>query len=342
MKNTTIRKFGYITVIILSTILILASLTSLVYDIPRWYLKILDFPRLQEMIVGIVLLIAFILLNKKWKIPSIALTIGLLASILIHFSILSPYLLQNKVVPTAIAAEINPQSTVGILIGNVLITNRNSKKFMEIIEKKDPDMILAMEVNSWWIEELQPLKKEYPYSMEYPAKNAYGMALYSKFRLTETEILFLSHSKVPSFNAIITLPSGKTFKFYGVHPVAPFPSDKYPTNIGDKSHSEKKEVALKKVGELVSTNTKPTIVAGDFNDVAWSKTSRLFGKNGNLKDVRIGRGLYNTFDAQSMIMRWPLDHFYVSENISVLDFETLPEFGSDHFPLFAKFQISGN
>nr|WP_211362780.1 hypothetical protein [Gillisia hiemivivida] len=59
-----------------------------------------------------------------------------------------------------------------------------------------------------------------------------------------------------------------------------------------------------------------------------------------MKDVRIGRGLYNTFDAQSMIMRWPLDHFFVSEGIAVVEFKQLKKIGSDHFPLFAKFQIN--
>jgi len=339
MKSENIKKFGYITVIIISIIVILASLASLFYDIPKWYLKILDFPRLQQMILGIVLLLCFILLNTKWKFPSIALSIGLLASIFIHFSIISPYLLKNKVVPTAISSEVNPQSTVGILIANVLITNKKSKKFKEIIDDKDPDIVLAMEVDAWWLDQLAYLKQKYPHTIEYPLENSYGMALYSKFPLTDYEIKFLSHSKVPSFFTQVTLPSGKIFKLNTVHPVAPFPSDKYPENIGDKGNNQKKEIELIKVGELISKNTLPTIIAGDFNDVAWSNTSRLFGQSGNLKDVRIGRGLYNTFNATSYIMRWPLDHFFVTEGVSVLEFNTLSKFHSDHFPLYAKFVI---
>ena len=200
-------------------------------------------------------------------------------------------------------------------------------------------MVLAMEVDTWWIQNLKPLSETYPYTILNPLDNAYGMALYSKFKIKQHEIQFLNHSKVPSFNTEIILPSNATFKFYGVHPVAPFPSDKYPENIGEKTEEEQAEIALVKIGKLVSGNKIPTIVAGDFNDVSWSNTSRLFGNNGNLKDVRIGRGLYNTFDAQSMLMRWPLDHFFVSEGIKVIEFKRLQKFGSDHFPLFAKFQI---
>ncbi|WP_034886127.1 endonuclease/exonuclease/phosphatase family protein [Gillisia sp. JM1] len=340
--NTSSKTYKIIFTIIIaiSTALILASLLSLVYNIPKWYLKILDFPRLQQFLLGVLMLILFIIINRKWNIGSIALSVGLLASIFIHFSFISAYLLGEKAVPSVEVSEVNPKKTVGILLGNVLISNKNSSRFLEIISNANPDLVLVMEVNKWWVEELQLLKQEYPYSIEYPLDNAYGMALYSKLPLSETEIQFLNHSKVPSFNTVVTLPSGDSFKFYGVHPVAPFPSDKYPENIGKKGKDEQKEVSLAKIGKLVSKNDKLTIVAGDFNDVSWSNTARLFGQNGNLKDVRIGRGLYNTFDAQSMIMRWPLDHFFVSEGIAVVEFKQLKKFGSDHFPLFAKFQIN--
>jgi endonuclease/exonuclease/phosphatase (EEP) superfamily protein YafD len=38
-------------------------------------------------------------------------------------------------------------------------------------------------------------------------------------------------------------------------------------------------------------------------------------------------------------MKWPLDHFFVSEKFKVIEFKRLPKIGSDHFPLFVKFQI---
>ena len=59
---------------------------------------------------------------------------------------------------------------------------------------------------------------------------------------------------------------------------------------------------LSKIGEIVADNDLPSVVAGDFNDVSWSNTSRLFGEKGKLKNVRLGRGLFNTFDANSFIV----------------------------------------
>jgi endonuclease/exonuclease/phosphatase (EEP) superfamily protein YafD len=85
---------------------------------------------------------------------------------------------------------------------------------------------------------------------------------------------------------------------------------------------------VKELGEV------PVIVAGDFNDVAWSHTTHLFQRTGGLLDPRVGRGLMNTFDTRSRLLRYPLDHAFASEHFLLVELRRLPEIGSDHFPLF--------
>ncbi|WP_338814237.1 endonuclease/exonuclease/phosphatase family protein [Bernardetia sp. Wsw4-3y2] len=340
---SNLRKGAFYIAIVLSVLIIISSILSLIYDIPRWYLKVLDFPRMIQFILSIIILIYFVIIKLRWNKPTILLLTGLISAVLIQLSVMAPYLLWSKEVPSVETISVDEKNTVGILLGNVLITNKNSSKFLEIIEKADPDMILAMEVDDWWVKELQSLEKEYPHTMKIPLDNAYGMALYSKFPLKDSEIKYLNLSKVPSFHALVTLPSGKVFKFYGVHPVAPMPSDKYPDNVGEMKmieENKKEEKELLRIADLVEKDNYPSLVGGDLNDLAWGRTERLFGKdNTKLKDVRIGRGLYNTFDATSYFLRWPLDHFYVTEKISVVEFERLESFDSDHFPLYGKFLI---
>ena len=326
------RKIFFYFVIFISSLVILASLLSLFYDLPYWYSKLLDFPRLQYLVLAILCLILFLGLAKKWKWPSILLVSGLAAAIFIQSVRIFPYWFGEKAVPDAVE-NFAEDNAVSIMLSNVLIDNRESTKVLKAVRDFDPDIFLAMEVNQWWVDELETLKQDYPYSMEQPNDEAYGMALYSKFPLKEKQLKYLKHKNVPSFHMRVELKSGKDFMLHAVHPVAPMPSDKYPDNVGEA------EVELIAVGDFVENENIPAIVAGDFNDVSWSHTSRLFGNSGNLKNARIGRGLYNSFDANSMLMRWPLDHFFVTKEFQLAELKKLNKVGSDHFPMYAEFVL---
>lgn len=328
-----IKTYLFYALIGLSSLLILLTLFSLIYDLKFWYYKILDFPRMQYLLLGLLFLVLFSLFNTKWTWPSLALLFGLMAVIAINGIVIYPYWFGEKAVADFDATLPKPDATFGVLLANILIDNRQSDSFLNRVQELNPDILLAMEVDDWWVRELEVLKDQYPYVLEYPLSNAYGMALYSKFPMTAKDIKFLKHSDVPSFHVIMTLPSGQSFHFYGIHPVAPIPSARYPDNVGEA------EVALLKIGKLVADNPLPSLVAGDFNDVSWSNTSRLFGEQGGLNNVRIGRGLYNSFNASSFVFLWPLDHFFVTKEFKLVDLKLLDSFGSDHYPFYAEFVL---
>jgi endonuclease/exonuclease/phosphatase (EEP) superfamily protein YafD len=329
----TFKKVAYYFVIFISSLIVVASLLSLIYDLPYWYSKLLDFPRLQYLIAGGLFLILFILLTKKWNKAAISLAVGLVVSIFIQSSRIFPYWFGDKAVPD-MAENYSEEDAFGLLLANVLITNKKYDKLLEVIKNTDPDMILAMEVDQKWLDKLEVLKEDYPYVVEQPNDVAYGMALYSRLPLEDTEIKYIKHENVPSFHSKVSLRSGKEFMLHAVHPVAPMPSDKYPDNVGEA------EIELIRVGEMVAAEELPSMVAGDFNDVSWSNTSRLFGKDGDLRNVRLGRGLYNSFDANSMLMRWPLDHYFATKEFRVVELKRLKKIGSDHFPVYARFVLS--
>jgi endonuclease/exonuclease/phosphatase (EEP) superfamily protein YafD len=130
---------------------------------------------------------------------------------------------------------------------------------------------------------------------------------------------------------MVVLPSGKAIQIHCIHPEPPSPSQ------SETSLSRDAELLI--VGNNVKDNIHPTLVFGDLNDVAWSRTTRLFQKISGLLDPRKGRGFFNTFNAKYPVFRWPLDHIFLSEDFLLREIKRLPSISSDHFPMYIKLKL---
>jgi endonuclease/exonuclease/phosphatase (EEP) superfamily protein YafD len=84
----------------------------------------------------------------------------------------------------------------------------------------------------------------------------------------------------------------------------------------------------------------PSLVVGDLNDVGWSYTSQLFQKYSELLDPRIGRGLYNTYNVNIPLFRYPLDHFFYSSHFGFIGMKRLNAIGSDHYPMVLEVALN--
>jgi endonuclease/exonuclease/phosphatase (EEP) superfamily protein YafD len=217
------------------------------------------------------------------------------------------------------------ERSLRVLVVNVLMTNRTADQLFALIRQHEPDVILAVETDAWWGTHFEKLAPAYPERLVHLLENTYGMLLYSKLELLEPEIRFLLKPDIPSIRTGVRLRSGESVRLYCLHPEPPSPSE------ADTSLPRDAELVL--VGREAAAAGGPTIVAGDLNDVAWSHTSRLFRRISRLLDPRIGRGMFNTFHAGYWLVRWPLDHVFVSEEFALHAIRRLPAFGSDHFPI---------
>lgn len=87
------------------------------------------------------------------------------------------------------------------------------------------------------------------------------------------------------------------------------------------------------VGREISRSDRPTVILGDLNDVAWSKTTSQFKAAGGLRDPRRERGFFNTYPAGMPGLRYPLDYIFHTRHFTVKEMRVLPRFQSDHLPL---------
>ena len=294
----------------------------------QWWMRAFDYPRLQITILSIVVcLLSFIFLDwrKRWLQTYLFL---LLAAVIWQGYILHPYFLPIQ--PTVPDREAtNPQRTFSLLVSNVLMENREVQSYLDLVQKSKPDVVLVIEPDAWWTEQLAPLRMQYQYFVEQPQDNHYGMNLYSTFPLSEQEIYHLEATGTPAIYAVLTLPAGDELEFYGVHPRPPLPENS--VSAADKE--------LIKIAQLASTAERPVVVAGDFNDVPWSFTLGKFQEISRLRDIRAGRGFYNTFDAKNPILRLPIDHVFISPRLGLVELANPIAYSSDHMALFVTLLV---
>lgn len=327
------KKILYFIIYFIAIIVALSSILSLFRNAEIRYLKMLDFPRIQFLIISLVSFALLIICIKKWKWYNYLLGFGLLIGLLINGFFLINY---TNLVPVEVPWTKDLKSSsnsFSILLFNVKMKNRKDEALLELINEKKPDLILVMEVDTWWNKELKVLENRYPYSQHTINEVTYGMILFSKFPIEKIDVDYLNNKKVPSFETTISLAEGKNMSFHSVHPVPPTHFKKLPDNAGQQA------AALEKLGNRIKDRKFPTIVAGDLNDVVWSYVNELTNTENILYDVRVGRGFYNSYNAENIFMRWPLDHIFVTKEFRLKKLERLPNIGSDHFPIFVELEF---
>lgn len=193
-------------------------------------------------------------------------------------------------------------------------------------------MLVTLESDQWWEEQLKVIETELPYSVKCPLNNLYGMHVYSKLPLGEQEICYLVEQDVPSIHVSLTLRTGDKVRVHFLHPAPPSPTE--------NPESAQRDAELVIVARSVAQSDQPVIVTGDLNDVAWSTTTRLLRKISGLLDPRVGRGALNTFYVDYPFARWPLDHLFHSSHFTLRDIQRLPSIDSDHFPLLTRLSFT--
>ncbi|WP_036841417.1 endonuclease/exonuclease/phosphatase family protein [Polaribacter sp. Hel_I_88] len=308
---------------------ILLTITPFI-AVDYWWVRAFDFPHLQLTFLTVLAITTyFIKFNFKSKKDYLFLTI-LIGCCVFQFSKIYPYTTFANF--DVLNASKNEDNSIKIITANVLQKNKKSEKIINEINVLKPDIILLTEVNKRWITELEEkATNTYKYKQEIPLDNAYGMALYSNLELINPQTNYLVSDSIPSIEAKVILKEGDTLQLYAIHPTPPMPQE--------NAMSTNRDTEMMMTAKMSLEADFPVIVLGDFNDVAWSETSQLFKSVSELLDPRIGRGLYNTYSADSYILKWPLDHIFISKEFRVKKMEVRKDINSDHYPLYTEFSF---
>ncbi|MCX2738614.1 endonuclease/exonuclease/phosphatase family protein [Pontibacter anaerobius] len=308
--------------IILGSTFTLFSFLPLISS-PLWWIRIMDFPRLHVAVLLGIVLAAYV---ATYGVDGTGDTIMVLVwgiAILNELRYIINFTPFMKV--EALRTEQpKPNNAFTLMISNVRMANKKYDKFLERVKEANPEMIIMNEPDQEWHDHVcKVLDEHYPYSIKKPLDNTYGMLFWSKNKIHDSEIRYLVEDGIPSFYMVVELPSGDKFCLFTVHPQPP----------RLMLNTETREAELLIVAKQAKKVPYPAVVAGDLNDVAWSKTTKLFKEISGLIDPRVGRGFYNTYNAHIPVFRYPLDHVFYDPAFRLVNLRRLDKFGSDHFPI---------
>lgn len=308
-----------------ATALVLWSTFAALLPSKRWWIRGWDFPRVQIAILAVVLIPLLGLFSTWWPEPLAGL---LLVALIYQGARILPFTpLWRKEVGLAP----RDPGTVKALAMNVEMTNRDYGPSLDVIRDEDPDILFVMETDRKWLDALAPVLDGYECVLQEPRDNYYGLVFATRLEVIRAEIVYLTADKdTPAVFAHLRDKEGRAFRFIGLHPQPPVPG----------VDTEERDAETCYAARFARRSDLPIVIMGDFNDAAWSDTSRSFKLIGEYIDPRVGRGMIASFDARSRFLRVPIDQMFLSRDIALTTFDRGPFTGSDHFPMIAEFSAN--
>ncbi|QYJ08265.1 endonuclease/exonuclease/phosphatase family protein [Qipengyuania flava] len=306
----------------ISVLLVVGSLLSTT-ELNQWWIRIWDFPRIQILAGMILCLIALAKFDRGWR-PWLPLA-------LVGFALWQAYRVYpyTPLSPTEVARVAEQQTDrtgcFTALTLNVYQENREYGRTVDLIRRIDPDIVLLMETDQAWADAVAPALAVYPERIDRPLDNTYGIMFASKLPMRDASIQDLAQKDTPSVLATLSV-GGHDFRMIALHPRPPVP----------KQDTEERDAEIVMAAKQSQYMTLPVLAIGDFNDVAWSDTTRLFKDIGGFLDPRRGRGTYATFPAGMVWLGWPLDHLFMTEEFLFSEMRVGESVGSDHRPVIAR------
>lgn len=182
----------------------------------------LDFPRQQYFLLAVVLAVCVYLFLPDWLGGIGGPLLVLIALVqLIYIAKFTPIWWRQSV-----SAEddlcLNEDCHLSLIAANVKKSNCAYERLIELVRRKDPDIVMAIEVDANWVRALKDaLADRYDDWIEVPKDNGYGICVLSRLPSSETEVRELITRDVPSIRTRVTLRNDETLRLYVVHPEPP-------------------------------------------------------------------------------------------------------------------------
>jgi|GEM_PF-1819115 len=215
---------------------------------------------------------------------------------------------------------------VSILQLNVYLFNRQKRKTIDLILKKNPHIVTLHEISRNWDGILNVLMREkFPYRVSVPG-SYFGISLYSRYPVKQHCTLAIDKTVVLLSEIMI---GKKAVTLITYHSYAPL-------NEGKLIFRNNQ---INRLIPVINEIPGPKIVTGDFNAVPWSWIMKKFKRKTALSDSRMS--LLNTYPSKGFL-KVPIDYIMFSEHFKTVRKSSLLATTSDHLGIITTCGLKNN
>jgi endonuclease/exonuclease/phosphatase (EEP) superfamily protein YafD len=218
-------------------------------------------------------------------------------------------------------------ASLAVLLSNVQQRNRDYDRLIRLVDQEQPDILGLIEVDAEWLSNLETVRQQYKFRVERPRADLWGLALYSKLPVTESESVLFGQAATPAIVATIDAAEGE-LEVILAHPRWPLKAES----------SARRNAQLREMARYVRAANKQILLLADLNTTMWSPYYREFEEESALTNARAGYGIGATWPPIRAI-GIPIDHILVTEPSRVGNFRVHESIHSDHLPISADVRI---
>lgn len=282
---------------------------------------------------GIVLLAPQVSLIRKVSEYSVHIMLGMLV-----FSMFSMVMGKSKVMFAGLACtaalciflknashttlklpEANTEPKINV--AHINLGNINTSEFDEIKDMfyaENIDVVSFQELTLDWRFLRTELKDLFPYSISEVRIDPYGLAVFSRLPLIESDTFLCQN--IPSMNVVLE-KENRIFQIIS----------SYLTPAFDNQSLKKAAQQLNVIADKINTSKEPLIALGEYNMVYWTNEIRSFRAKTNLQNSRR--------DLVDGNLRVPYDHIFFSNALECTHFKEMKDLSQNYIGIMGTYQI---
>lgn len=304
--------------------LLLSTAIALALGTHWWVAELLTNLPVQHALAFAVLLLAGALL-RQWRLSALA-AIGLAVNLAIVVPVVSDHAAGKPAPP------VEGASSLEVTFHNTKYRVRRVDARNYLAQRKDDIVVLSLPSDVWATE-----IEEAAFGLVPRAGRDTGFA-------NDLELLVLVRD--PAAQVVVHRPTedprdailqvdlnldGELVHVLAAHPVSPL----------TPARAAQRDRMLERLATMANELPGPVVIVGDLNTTPWSPRLQALLASAKLVDSQLGHGLQPSYPAARGRLGLAIDHVLHTDELTTIERELGPAFGSDHRMVHARLALRG-